>query len=501
MKLASLHPFNSSSTPTTRYTRRQTIVLAVAITLKLAISLWNYYQFDLVNQYDNSTHMGRIGTCGVYTTDQFYNQPGYYLLSCPVMVYSLLGEIDVYDEVLGPLFQGTSLGTIVSNILEKVSLSSLAKELAGPFLQLINVVMIFLFYYIWAYKIFPHFLESGRSAFFASAFLLALPGYQRLVAMTHPDNLLVFSTTLALYFWLRATRERRVSKRDLIIMALLLGLVSLTRPFAIIPLACLSVAVLVRLWREQGSTQFADVLKAVVFRGFLFSALIVAIGASWWGYRYAMLSSPLSTPMDTGTYWRQFAGRAAEFDYVSYYTTFHAGPLLERPNRYLGNSTNTDATRKASLNNSFFTLLFSDFWGDHWLYFSGAKKITENKTEVKRALLTYSMVLTPFFLILFVVGLVRSTGDFWRRQDWEIWMAVVGIGLLGFLLFLFWQVTIGLSPGKNSSIKFIYFAYSVPFLVMVMFKAEPERYVPTWVIEAVLAGLFVLALPVATYSF
>ncbi len=482
-----------------RYTRRHAMVLAVAIALKLAMSLWNYSQYDMMSGYDATRHVARIGTCGLYATKHFYNQPAYPLLACPLMVYSLWGEVDLYEEVLGPLLQGTSPRTIVSNTLEKVDPVALVKELAGPFLQLINVVMIFLFYYIWTYKIFPHFLESEQSAFFASAFLLALPGYQRLAAMAHPDNLIVFSTTIALYFWLRATRKPRVSMRDLIVMALLLGLLALSRPTAIVPLACLSTAILVRLWREQGPLPMADALKAVASRAFPFLAIVFVIGTSWWGYRYAMTGAFLATwDDDKNPQIEMYRPRAQEFDYVAYYTTFYAGALLEQPNRYLGNSRNTDAAWKASLNNSFFTVFFSDFWGDHWLYFSGPK-LREHKTGIKRALLAYAMVLTPFLLLMFVVGLVRSTVDLRRRQDWETWMAVIGTGLLGVLLFVAWQSAMNIEPGINTAIMFFYIAYAVPFLVIVMFRAEPERFVPAWMIEATLAGLFVLAAPVATY--
>jgi hypothetical protein len=63
-----------------------------------------------------------------------------------------------------------------------------------------------------------------------------------------------------------------------------------------------------------------------------------------------------------------------------------------------------------------------------------------------------------------VTGTIRSVVDAVRRRILlhpTLFMAAAFWG--GFLIFVTWQGTAGLLPGKNSSIKFLYIAWAVPF--------------------------------------
>ena len=55
----------------------------------------NAVNYDLRNQYDAGMHFSRIATCGIYTTERYYNPPGYYLLACPGVVAALVSKINV----------------------------------------------------------------------------------------------------------------------------------------------------------------------------------------------------------------------------------------------------------------------------------------------------------------------------------------------------------------------------------------------------------------------
>jgi hypothetical protein len=66
----------------------------------------------------------------------------------------------------------------------------------------------------------------------------------------------------------------------------------------------------------------------------------------------------------------------------------------------------------------------------------------------------------------------------------------------GFLIFVAWQGTAGLLPGKNSSIKFLYIAWAVPFGVGTA-AAQPipaRAFAPIAVLELLVAFA---ALPVS----
>jgi hypothetical protein len=77
-------------------------------------------------------------------------------------------------------------------------------------------------------------------------------------------------------------------------------------------------------------------------------------------------------------------------------------------------------------------------------------------------------------------------------------MVVLAMTLGAAALYLWWQTHPGLLPGKNSTVKFIYIAYAIPFgLAMCMSYRMGRREYRVLLPLALLT--FVLAAPIAVY--
>ncbi|MEM7676659.1 MAG: hypothetical protein AAF449_11720, partial [Myxococcota bacterium] len=147
------------------------------------------------------------------------------------------------------------------------------------------------------------------------------------------------------------------------------------------------------------------------------------------------------------------------------------------------------------VHNSFFTLMYSEVWGDHWLYYSGR---TGNKKQWPKRIL-FAVALPLILLLLW--GWARTIGILMRRRAFKTrWPVVVMAlyALAGFALYVSWQTQGGLSPGKNSGVKFIYNAYLFPLgLAFAFVRPMSSRRFDAWVAYGLLLNL--VALPIAWY--
>jgi hypothetical protein len=209
----------------------------------------------------------------------------------------------------------------------------------------------------------------------------------------------------------------------------------------------------------------------------------------------------------------RFEKRRVGFNYVEYFTSFHLKELLQTPNRRMaGGSTNIYANIPHA--NSFFTLLYSEVWADHWLYFSG-RMARETKLWPKRTLLAFALPTVPIFLMLsagFIADLVRraqrilaSTRDQkWKErlalllEKFELDLVPLGLVGLGALLYLYWQTGPALLPGKNSTVKFIYVASLVAPTIALLFRRRLKPLTFN-LLSGYLLILFVVAVPVAIF--
>jgi hypothetical protein len=451
------------------------VVVAAFLILKALIVVYNIATFPTTRQYDARHHAWRARSAGLEVDRMAYNSPLYYL---PGLLWV---DASDYFEDGKPAKPPRGTARHDYETLEKI--------------QWFNSVYVMGALLIWIYGILPLLASSRRSWFLASMALIAMPGFPKIAVMAHPDVLLLFLAALTFFLTIRWLPSRPHFGRNLL-LALLAGLTGACRPFAVVPmLLCwaLNLGMMVRDTRAElraGANQGPKIASLVV-RAAAVSLIVVSLSGAWWVYRYEQSG----TVMDAYNhkYVDPYQPLKEDFDYGHYYTSFYFGKLLQVPSRAdvpIGPGTNPKG-------NSFWTQLYSDFWGDHFLYFSGTKQGAERKLWAKRVLFVLALPLSLLLWLGIVTGTFRAAVEAARRRAaLSPWLFMAAIFWGGFLIFVAWQGTAGLLPGKNSSIKFLYIAWAVPFGVGTA-AAQPipaRAFAPIAVLELLVAFA---ALPVS----
>lgn len=358
-----------------------------------------------------------------------------------------------------------------------------------------NVIYLVLFYVLWIYFILPRMLLDPTVRAIAGTVLLALPGYQKIAVMVHPDNLLVLMTTILFVLWLRAEAISMRTWPGVIIYAVAVGVASLTRPFAIVPTAIFGFLGLCLILRR--GLRDKRPVRRIVWQIVVFCAIVGVMASTWWVIRYAKSSEVTDTV--TEAYIQRYRGHREGFDYVHYIGSFYFFQLLQLPNRRYRTLINEPNLWQNPLSNSFWTLAYSEFWGDHWLYFSGPKMI-EEKLWPKRVLFVYALPITLLLMISFCWSACSELARLWNK-DWRITSFLIAmlLTLSGFGLFTCWHMTSVLEPGKHSYTKFLYNAYYVSFAIPVSTVNIPKFRKARKLGLAASLILFGLALPVSIY--
>ncbi len=476
------------------------LLIALLLGIKLLLLLWNAIVFD-GKSYDASYHADRAVFAGLRPSSTTHDGPLYYLVAglvprsdeVPRISRATTGEEGELDTAAPtkPPRQGREEKAFRAELLDV--------------LRYTNVLWVGAFYLLWIYWLFPRLLPGFRAWFLASLLLLALPGYQKLGAMSHPDNLLLASSAAALGCWLfmrdRWLRAgtRVVPWRHLLGFALSIGLLAASRWSAIALVAVLAVLCVVYAVRSS-----AGRLLALAPRLLASGALIGLLGFSWYGYVRA--SAAGREPATQVSYFPRYNQDRSGFDYAAYYASFRVGQLLG-----LGDA--PEASAPSSMANSFFTLLYSDTWGDEWRAFSSSRAKGAKNTPI-RALLGAALPLLPIgfgLIALGVASLVRriragdeppaesaTPGSLPRLVELEPALVVLAIVALGAAVFMYWQGKPGLFPGDNSTVKFSYVAWLFPPVIALMFTRELRPSVFS-LLTGYIFALYVLAFPVAMY--
>jgi hypothetical protein len=481
-------------------------LIAVLLCIKLALSIWNAVVFN-GKIYDQGHHQDRALFGGLRTGKMAYNPPLYYL---PALLVHRPADVPLVER------SATSDGEDDEAIASREA----AKSPAGPsekahkrkLLSLLRYTNIFwgsVTYLGWIYFAFPRLLRGFRAWFLASLLLLALPGFQKLGVMVHPDNAFAALTTVGVCVWLRVRERHRagtLSFRHLILFAIAAGGVGLTRPFAVVPVAVLTAVLLVYLVRLEGWRG-----RWLVPRGAALVAIAATLSMSWFVYRWQYTGQVTNAYRDR--YMQTFERRRPGFDFVGYFTSFHLKKLLETPNRKLGGGSTSIYANNPDAN-SFFTLLYSEVWADQWLYFSG-NQATERKLWPKRVMLTAALGTPGIALALsagFWLDFVRRARRFFAQQRQHPWrenaslalerfeldLVLLGVAGLGAALYLYWQTGPALLPGKNSTIKFIYIASLFGPAIALLFRRRLNP-LSFNLLAAYFLVLFVLSIPVAMF--
>jgi hypothetical protein len=478
-------------------------LITVLLCIKLALSIWNAAMFD-GKIYDQIHHQDRALFGGLRAGKMAYNGPLYYL---PALLVHRPADVPLVER--SSKSEGEDEEAIASREAASSPVGPSEKTHRQKLLTLLRYTNIFwglVTYLGWIYFAFPRLLRGFRAWFLASLLLLAIPGFQKLGVMVHPDNAFAALTTVGVCVWLWVRDRYRagtLSFRHLILFAVAAGGIGLTRPFAAVPVTVLTAVLLVYLvklggWRWRWLVPRAAVLVAIA----------AALSVSWFAYRWRYTGHVTNAYRDR--YIQSFERRRPGFDFVSYFTSFHVSDLLDTPNRRLGPGSRNNSPDA----NSFFTLLYSEVWADHWLYFSGSQR-SERKLWPKRALLTAALATPAIVLALgagFWLDIVRRSRRLlaeqrqhpWRErarlalERFELDLVLLGIAGLGAGLYLYWQTGPALLPGKNSTIKFVYIASLCGPAIALLFRRRLKP-LSFNVLTAYFLILFVLSIPVAMF--
>lgn len=487
-------------------------IVALLLCIKLVLLVWNAKVYDGVT-YQPEHHADRALFGGLKAGKLAYDPPLYYL---PARLVSRPADV--------PLIERSSVEAMERNADTKLKRASKLErafrdELLGV-LRYTNVLWIGFFYVAWIGYAFPRLLRGRGTWFLASIVLLAIPGYQKLAAMSHPDNLFAAASALAVcvWLWLRerfehaqsnavpATELGRRSWRYLLSFALAIAVVGLTRPLAVSFVLVLTVLALVYAARFSAGRRSSLLTRAV-----LVLSIVGVLSASWYVVRWRQTGAVLASVRDEVT--EQHRPLRAGFPYLRYFRSFYIAELWEAPNDTFGATPEGGDPRLAHAN-SFPTLLHSEVWGDHWGNFSGAKQ-KDIKTWPKRISVA-AAALTPLITLLLLAAWLWNFGarvrQQWRAEQtarvlarlqklgstFETELALSAICLIGTTLYLCWQTGPALSPGDNSSVKFIYLAAFVPAAIALPLSRPLERW-PSVLLVAYFLVLFCTAFPVAMY--
>jgi hypothetical protein len=442
-------------------------LVAGAFALKLAILVWNSVTYSGV-PYDYNHHKARAASAGLRVHAMAYNPPLYYLPCLPF----------VEDIEKGELKEGYERGDLTH------------------FLRHTNLIYLLIFYACWVYVIIPRLVRDWRAATIASLVLLALPGFQKLGVMSHPDNLVAGLSAFGIASWLwfreRSSKTGWLDWAGVVGFGTLVGLVGMTRPFAAVPVFVLCLGGLIVLLKERGLT------VGFLSRALVMTALVGTISLSWYVHRWNETGT-FGGSYDVG--WvGKFRPYREQLDFTHYFTSFYFKELLREPNvRNPAAGDNWEPSADNDMSNSFPTIAYSEFWGDHWLYFSSPKWRVEGKRWPKRLLFVVALPMLPLLAWRFLGGVVivgrrLRTGD----EDADADAVLLLYFVLGLALYFYWLMGDVLLPGVNSPIKFIYNAHLVPVFVTLAFLGGlSSRRFNLWLGYTVLT--FVFALPIAVF--
>ncbi len=481
-------------------------LIGVLLCVKLAISVWNALEFN-GKVYDQGHHQDRALFGGMRAGKMAYNPPLYYL---PALLVRRPADVPLVER--SSKSDGEDDEALASREAAKSPASPSERRHKAKQLKLLRYTNLFwdsLIYLGWICFAFPRLLRGFRGWFLASLLLLTLPGFQKLGAMVHPDNAFAALTTVGVCVWLWVRdrfRAGKLSFKQLLVFAVAAGAVGLTRPFSIVAVAVLTCALLVYLVRLDGKRWSRQLL-----RGAVLLTIVGLLSGSWYVYRWRYSGQITNAYRDR--YMETFEKRRPGFDFRRYFSTFHLEKLLTQPNRRLGGGSTSIYANNPDAN-SFFTLLYSEIWGDHWLYFSG-NQAREGKLWPKRTLLTVALGMPPVvamlgggFIVDFIRRLRRALAELKQQklltklwgliQKLEADLVLFGIAGLGCALYLYWQTGPALLPGKNSTIKFVYIASLFGPALALLFTRRPSARAFN-LLAAYFLVLFVAALPVAMF--
>jgi len=255
--------------------------------------------------------------------------------------------------------------------------------------QMTNLLFSFFSLVLW-YKISRFvFKKQAYPSIFFILFLFSLPVFLRISAMMSIEPVLTFISSLLIFLLFKFTRNKLTIKH-LIIFGTILGLAMITKITSYAFVVTLGLIIFITVWLKDKRD-----LMTSIFAGLVVAGLILALSGWFYIYKakaYGLLTSGKIYSIRTQP--------------KSFYTDYPIRIMLSYPVRpWIGNK--------------FFPVMYVDFWGDYWNYFSQRRygvdieflrtKNREKVSETRRLDLARQTQVNLFTTAIIVLGFIITS--------------------------------------------------------------------------------------------
>lgn len=468
---------------------RPWFVPAFLLALSTGIMLWNTFAHPPRNVYDSHHHLPLIAANEDLLDWMPHPAEGLFD-HLPVFYYAALGKAHRLLEVLS----------------------------GGdwhPFyvFRIFHIAFIALVAGLFAFSLLPRLTgDRGATARWFMAAALLLPNLYLSQVMVRSDHFLFLFINLLFYLWFRFDFPTRMatSRWRLAVWAVLLVAMANSRNF------CMAAYLVFLAWGVWALALQARQARWGWRLGV--AALLLAVAAAssaHYALRYRQTGLLFEQTQNSPRF-LSFQAREEGFDRRLLFLNFEFDEIWREPNRRAQFHATTAwparlfdiAPRDASFGddmNAFLPRLYSDMWGDHWLYFSGRyvkrvdpDNVWAHKYPLKRAVVVAA---APFTLLYFLVPVgMALAGAFGllRRRAPTAGQTAAAIFCMAFALLTLW-IAGQPEPGANVTVKFCYlFAYAwLPLVALAEFLVARPRLAR--VVRVYTWALLALCLPLAVF--
>lgn len=469
--------------------RRSWFVPVLLLAVATGIMVWNSFAHPPRNVYDSHHHLPLI-TANEDLLDWTPHPARGLFDHLPVFYYAALGKVHRLLEVLS----------------------------GGdwhPFyvFRIFHIAFIVLIAWLFAASLLPRMnAGSGAATRWFLAAALLMPNLYLSQVMVRSDHFLFLFVNLLFYLWFRFDFPARLaeSRWRLAVWALLLVAMANSRNFC---MAAYLVFLAWGLWALLLHARRAGAIWRVSVAALLLA--VAAASSAHYAARYLRTGLLFEQTQDSPRF-LAFKMKEVGFDRRLMFLNFEFDEIWREPSRHARFHATTawparllhipprDPALEDDLN-SFLPRLYSDMWGDHWLYFSGRRiqrldpqAVWSHKYPLKRIVV---IAAAPFTLLYFLVpvGLaVAGALGLLRRRAPTPGQTASAIFCMSFVLLALW-IAGQPEPGANVSVKFCYlFAYAwLPLVALAEFLAARPRLARA--VRAYTWALLALCLPLAVF--
>jgi hypothetical protein len=284
--------------------------------------------------------------------------------------------------------------------------------------------------------------SRSKTAYLLLAF--STPAFYKYAAMFSPEPFLTLMVWASLLVGLWDF-GRKWDIPQAIVAGIFGALAIWTRPFgfAVAGAWGLTLIVALALWKRDGMRW---AVKAAII-----CAICAAAGIALFKFNGDRMGRGLPRPKGSEAVFR--------LEPLSFYVGF-------KPVRFFTQPYRNDSPDKLGLN-SWYSILYADYWGDYWKFWSMNQRISDEKISKTfwRFALSFQNLVSLLPSILMIGGLVLVTRKALQEGPGEKTAVFVPIGAFALVVFLFFLYTIFTMPAKEyNQVKALYLHLLIPAL-------------------------------------